>query len=182
MKHVLSYFTLFCLLHNSMCSFIVLMPSVRIYNVNSRENKEKPLNEKMCPNFWLVVYILGCKTNSRRWFWQSEITSNFLTMFHGWGARTTRNSASFSVVDFWRIDMQFSSGKIICGLAFPGPNTNDLPQTILKRYTRYPVHGASGISRPIFCRLDQTGWFKDLFLFVLQVLYKNAIKLYCFQT
>ena len=42
-----------------MCSFIVLMPSVRFYNVNSHENKEKPLNEKVCPNFWLVV----CDTN-----------------------------------------------------------------------------------------------------------------------
>ena len=39
-----------------MHSFIVLMLSVRIYNVNSHENKEKTLNEKMCPKFWLVVY------------------------------------------------------------------------------------------------------------------------------
>ena len=31
--------------------------SVRIYYVNSHENKEKPLNEKVCPNFWLVVYV-----------------------------------------------------------------------------------------------------------------------------
>ena len=27
------------------------MPSVRIYNVNSHENKEKTLNEKACSNF-----------------------------------------------------------------------------------------------------------------------------------
>ena len=30
---------------------IVVMSSVRIYNVNSHENKGKPLNEKVCPNF-----------------------------------------------------------------------------------------------------------------------------------
>lgn len=30
-----------------MCSFIVLMPSVRIYHVNSHENKEHPLNKKV---------------------------------------------------------------------------------------------------------------------------------------
>jgi len=40
-----------------MCSFIVLMPSVRIYNVNSHENKENALNEKVCPNFWPVLYM-----------------------------------------------------------------------------------------------------------------------------
>ena len=33
-----------------------MMPSVRIYNVNSHENKEEPLNE-VCPNFSLVVYV-----------------------------------------------------------------------------------------------------------------------------
>ena len=33
------------------------MPSVKIYNIDGNENKEKPLNEKVCPNFWLVVYI-----------------------------------------------------------------------------------------------------------------------------
>lgn len=32
-----------------MCSIIVLMLSVRIYN--SHENKEKALNEKVCANF-----------------------------------------------------------------------------------------------------------------------------------
>ena len=34
------------------------MPSVRMYNVNSHENKEKPLHEKVCQNFWLVVYFV----------------------------------------------------------------------------------------------------------------------------
>lgn len=33
-----------------MCSFIVFMPSVRMCNVNGHENKENPLNEKVCPN------------------------------------------------------------------------------------------------------------------------------------
>lgn len=56
------YFPLFCLLRNSMCSFIhsfiiILMPSVRIYTVNSHENKEEPLNEEVCLNVWLVVYL-----------------------------------------------------------------------------------------------------------------------------
>lgn len=35
-----------------------LMTFLRIYNVNRNENKEKTLNEKVCPNFWLVVYTL----------------------------------------------------------------------------------------------------------------------------
>ena len=61
---ILKYETCFELFHTFLfttcfhvCSFIVLMPSVRIYNVNSHENKEKTLNEKVCPNFWLVVYV-----------------------------------------------------------------------------------------------------------------------------
>ena len=29
-----------------MCSFVVLMPSVRIYNVNSHENKEKNIKSE----------------------------------------------------------------------------------------------------------------------------------------
>lgn len=39
-----------------MCSVIVWMSSVLIYNV---ENKQKPLNEKLCPNFSVVLYIFG---------------------------------------------------------------------------------------------------------------------------
>ena len=35
-----------------MCSFIVLMSSILICNVEKYLNKEKPLNEKVCPNFW----------------------------------------------------------------------------------------------------------------------------------
>ena len=60
----LKYKTCFELFHTflftkkfHMCSVIVLMPSVRIYNVHSHENKEMPLSEKVCPNFWLVVYV-----------------------------------------------------------------------------------------------------------------------------
>ena len=41
------------------------MLSVRIYNVNSHENEEKKLNEKVCPNFWLVVYV---KYGKALWF------------------------------------------------------------------------------------------------------------------
>lgn len=33
-----------------MCSFIVIMPSVRIYNVKSHKIKENALNEKLYPN------------------------------------------------------------------------------------------------------------------------------------
>uniref|UniRef100_A0A672YUR6 Leucine rich repeat containing 69 n=1 Tax=Sphaeramia orbicularis TaxID=375764 RepID=A0A672YUR6_9TELE len=40
-----------------MCSFIVLMPSVRIYNENSHENKENAMNEKVCPNFWPLTEL-----------------------------------------------------------------------------------------------------------------------------
>ena len=39
-----------------MCSFIVLMPSVRIYNVN-KENEGNAMDEKVCPNFWPVLYM-----------------------------------------------------------------------------------------------------------------------------
>ena len=42
-----------------MCSFIVLMASVRIYNVNSHENEGKALNEKVCLNFWPVLLHPG---------------------------------------------------------------------------------------------------------------------------
>jgi hypothetical protein len=34
-----------------MCYFIVLMSSLLFYNVEHSKNKEKPLNELMCPNF-----------------------------------------------------------------------------------------------------------------------------------
>ena len=40
-----------------MCYFIVLLSSLLFYNVENSTNKEKPLNEKVCPNFWLVLYI-----------------------------------------------------------------------------------------------------------------------------
>ena len=40
-----------------MCYFIVLMSSLLFYNVENILNKEKPLNEYVCPNFWPVVYI-----------------------------------------------------------------------------------------------------------------------------
>ena len=47
----LKYKTCFQLFHT-------FLPSVRIYNVNSHENKkETQLNEKVCPNFWPVLYI-----------------------------------------------------------------------------------------------------------------------------
>ena len=51
------FFTLFCLPHNSMCLFVVVMPSIRIHNVNCHENKENTLNEKVSPNFWSVLYL-----------------------------------------------------------------------------------------------------------------------------
>jgi len=59
-----------------MCSFIVLMPSVRIYNVNSHENKENALNEKVCPNFWPVLYVymyLPTSTSGAYWSPFTEI-------------------------------------------------------------------------------------------------------------
>ena len=40
-----------------MCFFIVLMSSILICNVETILNKEKPLNEKVCPNFRLVLYV-----------------------------------------------------------------------------------------------------------------------------
>ena len=45
---------------------LVLMPSVRIYNVNSHENKENALNEKVCPNFWPVLYMEASRAVFRR--------------------------------------------------------------------------------------------------------------------
>lgn len=50
------FHTFIGLLHKT-CSFIVLMPSVRIYDVNSRDHKEKTVNEKACPNFSMLVYV-----------------------------------------------------------------------------------------------------------------------------
>ena len=41
------------------------MPSVWIYNFHSHENKENSLNEKVCPNFWSVLYMT--------WFIRSSI-------------------------------------------------------------------------------------------------------------
>ena len=51
------FFTLFCLLHNSMCLFVVVMPSIRIHDVNSHEKKENTLKEKVISIFWPVVYV-----------------------------------------------------------------------------------------------------------------------------
>ena len=33
------------------------MSSLLFYNVENIKHKEKPLNEQVCPNFWLEVYI-----------------------------------------------------------------------------------------------------------------------------
>ena len=52
------FFTLFCLPHNSMCLFVVVMPSIRIHNVNCHDNNEKTLKKRVSPNFWSVLYIL----------------------------------------------------------------------------------------------------------------------------
>ena len=35
------------------------MSSLLCYNVENSTNKEKPLNELVCPNIWLVLYILS---------------------------------------------------------------------------------------------------------------------------
>ena len=39
------------------CYFIVLISSVSFYNVENSPNKEKPLNEQVCPNYWMVLYM-----------------------------------------------------------------------------------------------------------------------------
>lgn len=39
-----------------MCLFIFLMPSVKIYNVNSHENRENALNE-VSTNYWPLPYF-----------------------------------------------------------------------------------------------------------------------------
>ena len=41
-----------------MCYFIVLMSSLLFYNVENSTNKEKPLNESVCPN---CVYMYICR-------------------------------------------------------------------------------------------------------------------------
>ena len=46
-----------CLLHNSICSFIVLMSSGLLYNVENNKSEGSPLNEKVFPKFGLVLYI-----------------------------------------------------------------------------------------------------------------------------
>ena len=40
-----------------MCYYIALMSSLLFYIVEPSKNKENPLNEKVCPNFWLVLYV-----------------------------------------------------------------------------------------------------------------------------
>ena len=40
-----------------MCYLIVSMSSLLFYNVEHSKNKEKPLNEEVCPNLWLVLCV-----------------------------------------------------------------------------------------------------------------------------
>lgn len=40
-----------------MCYFIDLMSSVLYYNAESSRNKENPLNEFVCPNYWPILYL-----------------------------------------------------------------------------------------------------------------------------
>lgn len=50
-----------CLLYYPLCSFIVLMSPAWVWNVES--NKDKPLNQKVCPNSWLELYDCNGLTN-----------------------------------------------------------------------------------------------------------------------
>ena len=47
----------FCLVTTwfHMCYLIVLMSSLLFYNIENSQNKEKPLNESVCPKLWLVL-------------------------------------------------------------------------------------------------------------------------------
>ena len=56
-KYILICLTLFWLLHDSMGYFIVLVSSLIFHNLENSKKLEKLLNEKVCPNFWLVLYI-----------------------------------------------------------------------------------------------------------------------------
>ena len=49
---VLHFFVKFIIPHVLIHSF----DTFRIYNVNSHEKKGNSLNEKVCPNFWSVLY------------------------------------------------------------------------------------------------------------------------------
>ena len=57
-----------------MCSFIVLMPSVRIYNINSHENEGKTLNEKVCLNVWPVLYVTLLNPTADQKSWINTIS------------------------------------------------------------------------------------------------------------
>ena len=59
-----------------MCSFIVLIPSVRIHNVNGDENKENTLNEKVCPNFWPVLYVRKLKKKLTKYIYKKQKHNN----------------------------------------------------------------------------------------------------------
>ena len=50
-----------------MCYFIVVMSSLLFYNIENSKNKEKPLKELVCPNFWLVLYVNVWYARSNFW-------------------------------------------------------------------------------------------------------------------
>jgi hypothetical protein len=50
-----------CLLHDSMCYFIVVLSSLLFYSVDNSKNKEKPLNESMYKLLTGIVYTVSVK-------------------------------------------------------------------------------------------------------------------------
>ena len=48
-----------------MSYFIGLMSSLLFYNVENNQNKENPLSEYVCSNFWLVLYMNSQKQYTR---------------------------------------------------------------------------------------------------------------------
>ena len=110
-----------------MCSFIVLMPSVRIYNVNSHENKENTLNEKVCPNFTCIYiqYITSILAMTKTITYLPLVASShyyvcdiFLTLYSWgeWNIVHGRNEGLFNTIvitgQWWSSDS--TSYLLIC--------------------------------------------------------------------
>lgn len=85
-----------------LCSFMVLVSSVLIYNAWSGRSEEGPLSERVCPNFWLVLYVL------REWVVFMSLPLNVLYFLQLFGLDEGANVVikKCCVQTTWSIKMQ----------------------------------------------------------------------------